>query len=180
MFRKRLTSVILAMSLVCAGTVSTYADTRDEIASAQAEKSEAESSLAETNSRIDVLQSEKSELQSFRDDWNTQLTDLSNELTDLNNQIEVKKTEVEMAKASVQRAKIEEQSQFEDMKNPIRYMYEKGSTDFIVSLLETRDITDFLTRAGRIQEMTAYDRERLEDYKAAKAAVETQQATLED
>ena len=180
MFRKRLTSILLASALVFAQTSPVMADTRDQIASARAEKSEAESDLAAASNLIDTMQSEQNELQSYLDDLNTQLTDLSASLEDLNSQITVKKTEIEITKASVERAKLEEQSQYEDMKTRIKYMYENGNADVFVSLLETKDITEFLTRAHNISEMTSYDRERLEDYKKAKEVVIKQETELEE
>ena len=180
MFKKRVTSIILAAALTVSMVIPAYADTQTDITNAEAAKQAAEASLSDANDKIDDMQSAKKDLQSYLDTLNAQLTELSDSLTDIASQMDQKQTEIEITKAAVERAKTEEQAQYDDMKARIKYMYENGKQDFVVSLLESRNITDFLNKAAQISELSSYDRNRLADFQNAKDIVIKQEAALEE
>ena len=120
-----------------------YADTQTDITNAEAAKQAAEASLSDANDKIDDMQSAKKDLQSYLDTLNAQLTELSDSLTDIANRWIRSRPKLRLPKAAVERAKTEEQAQYDDMKARIKYMYEKQEAGFVVSLLESRNITDF-------------------------------------
>lgn len=180
MFKKRLTYTILAAVLAVSMCLPAMADTKDEIAAAESAKSEAEAELARTNDKIDGLEAKTDGLEKYLGELNGQMGELSAQLTSLSDQISAKEVEIEMTKGAVERAKLEEQSQYEDMKGRIQYMYENGTTDFLVALLEAESLTEFLNKAAQIQAISEYDRNRLEDYKEVKNAVIEQEAVLEE
>jgi 3D (Asp-Asp-Asp) domain-containing protein len=93
--------------------------------------------------------------------------------------METKETEIEMSKAAVERARIEEQNQYEEMKKRIQYMYERSSSDYLVSLLNSSTVREFLNRADHFKEVNNYDRGRLADYQEARQIVMRQQEALE-
>ena len=179
MRRKKIVSIILAAALtVSQAVVPAFADTRADIAAAEASKNEAQSSLDEAQSNISSLQTEKTELETYLTELNTQLTQLSTDLTTINDSMIDKQVEIEITQVAVERARTDEQSQYNAMKTRIKYLYENGSTDFFTTLLEAKSFTELLNKASQIIEMTTYDRKKLNDYKEAKAVVEEQEATL--
>ena len=179
MRRNRIVSIVLAAALtVSQAAVPAFADTRAEIAAAEASKNEAQSSLDEAQSNISSLQTEKTELETYLNELNTQLTQLSTDLTTINDSMIDKQVEIEITQVAVERARTDEQSQYNAMKTRIKYLYENGSTDFFTTLLEAKSFTELLNKASQIIEMTTYDRKKLNDYKEAKAVVEEQEATL--
>lgn len=179
MRRKKIVSIILAAALtVSQAAVPAFADTRADIAAAEASKNEAQSSLDEAQSNISSLQTEKTELETYLNELNTQLTQLSTDLSTINDSMIDKQVEIEITQVAVERARTDEQSQYNAMKTRIKYLYENGSTDFFTTLLEAKSFTELLNKASQIIEMTTYDRKKLNDYKEAKAVVEEQEATL--
>ena len=96
----------------------------------------------------------------------------------LSTQLTEKTTEVEITKGAVERAKTDAQNQYKDMCMRIKYMYEHGKGDLLVSLLEADDLTEFLNKSNQITEMTTYDRNRLADYKESLEIVENKEEEL--
>ena len=179
MRRKKIVSIILAAALtVSQAVVPAFADTRADIAAAEASKNEAQNSLDEAQSNINNLQTEKTELETYLNELNAQLTQLSTDLTTINDCMIGKQVEIEITQVAVERARTDEQSQYNAMKTRIKYLYENGSTDFFTTLLEAKSFTELLNKASQIIEMTTYDRKKLKDYKEAKAVVEEQEAAL--
>ncbi len=179
MRRNKIVSIVLAAALtVSQAAVPAFADTQAEIAAAEASKNEAQSSLDETQSDINSLQTEKTELETYLNELNTQLTQLSADLTSINDSMIGKQVEIEITQVAVERARTDEQAQYNAMKTRIKYLYENGSADFFTTLLEAKSFSELLNKASQIIEMTKYDRKKLQDYKAAKAVVEEQEATL--
>ena len=178
MLKKRLMTFMLATAMTVSLAMPAMADTETELANARAKKSAAESDLSAANSKIDDLESKKSELQSYLTELNGKLGQLSDEMDTLSTQLTEKTIEVEITKGAVERAKTDAQKQYKDMCTRIKYMYEHGKGDLLVSLLEADDLTEFLNKSNQITEMTTYDRNRLADYKETLEIVENKEEEL--
>jgi peptidoglycan hydrolase CwlO-like protein len=178
MLKKRLMTFMLATAMTVSLAMPAMADTETELANARAKKSAAESDLSAAASKIDDLENKKSELQSYLTELNGKLGQLSDELDTLSTQLTEKTTEVEITKGAVERAKNDAQNQYKDMCMRIKYMYEHGKGDLLVSLLEADDLTEFLNKSNQITEMTTYDRNRLADYKESLEIVENKEEEL--
>ena len=118
MRRNKIVSIVLAAALtVSQAVVPAFADTRADIAAAEASKNEAQSSLDEAQSNISSLQTEKTELETYLNELNTQLTQLSTDLSTINDSMIDKQVEIEITQVAVERARTDEQSQYNAMKN---------------------------------------------------------------
>ncbi|MCR5295353.1 MAG: hypothetical protein K6E30_09330 [Lachnospiraceae bacterium] len=179
MFFKKLTCSLLAASVCAAMATSVFADTEADIANAQALKSAAEASLAEADSSIGDMKAEQSQLMKYLSELNAQILALDTSLTEISGKMDTKETEIEMSKAAVERAKLEEQKQYTKMKNRIQYMYENGSSDFLVDLLNSESVGELLDKADHFSEVTTYDRRKLDAYQDAKQVVIEQEKALE-
>ena len=75
-------------------------------------------------------------------------------------------------------AAIEDQeNQYAAMKKRIKFMYEKGDTAMLTTLLESGSIADLLNRVEYVNEVYSYDRNLLTEYQNTKdqvAALEKQ------
>lgn len=195
MFFKKLICTLLAAAVITGTVLPVYAEgegtaeiaeaeagiaaAEAEIAEAETEKSAAETDAQAAADRISVLKTEQTALQAYLDELNAELVALDQSLTQIQSEMETKETEIEMSKAAVERAKIEEQNQYDEMKKRIQYMYERSSSDYLVSLLNSSTVREFLNRADHFQEVNEYDRGRLADYQEARQIVMKQQETLE-
>ena len=79
-----------------------------------------------------------------------------------------------------------QEAQYAAMKQRIRFMYERGETYYLALLFEADSYPDMLNRAEYIEQISAYDRRKLDEYIAnteyvtlVKEALEEEEATLE-
>lgn len=178
MMKKRVIGVLLTVVMSLSVVLSVSASTQEQITNAKAEQEAAEAALAETQNEITDLESKKSELENYLTDLNKQLTDLDASLTDIQSEIEAKEVELERLQAALGRAKEQEAKQYEEMKLRIRYMYENSSTTLLESLFSSNSIAEFLNRAETISQISEYDREQLDTYKATKASIEEREQAI--
>ena len=176
--KKRVIGVLLTVVMSLSVVLSVSASTQEQITNAKAEQEAAEAALAETQNEITDLESKKSELENYLTDLNKQLTDLDASLTDIQSEIEAKEVELERLQAALGRAKEQEAKQYEEMKLRIRYMYENSSTTLLESLFSSNSIAEFLNRAETISQISEYDREQLDTYKATKASIEEREQAI--
>ena len=64
------------------------------------------------------------------------------------------------------------------MKLRIKYMYEQGDTSFVDMLLQSEDLMQMLNRAEYIQQISEYDRRKMDEYVAIKEAIADREARL--
>lgn len=180
MNKKRLLSILLTIAMTLSMTLPTYATTQDKITDAQAEKDAAQSDLTAAQNKISGLETKKSELETYLEQLNTQLTDLNNDLTSIQTQLDEKELELERMEASLERAREQETQQYNDMKLRIQYMYENGNATMLELLLEANSISEFLSRAETISQLSAYDRNKLDTYQATKEEIQDKEAALQE
>lgn len=94
--------------------------------------------------------------------------------------MQVKADEIEKAEGELIAAKVEEQTQYDSMKQRIKYMYENGSTDFIEILFEAKNMTDFLNRAEYATKISKYDREMLAKLQKLVKEIQAKEASLKE
>jgi len=178
MMKKRVIGVLLTLVMSLSVVLSVSASTQEQITNAKAEQEAAEAALAETKNEITDLESKKSELENYLTDLNEQLTELDASLTGIQDEIETKEIELERLQAALGRAKAQEAKQYEDMKLRIRYMYENANTNLLSTLLSSKSIVEFLNRAQTISQISEYDREQLDTYKATKESIEIREQEI--
>ena len=176
---KKLTAAILCIGMIFSFSVPVKAVTKEEIDEARQKAARTEQELENTNRKINDLESDKTELEEYLGELNIQLDDIGTQLKELGGRISEKELQLEITKSALERAKLDEEKQYEDMKARIRFMYEKGNKDLIVTLLSSESITKLLNRADQFEKITGYDRNKLEEYKETKEAVEAQETALE-
>ena len=64
------------------------------------------------------------------------------------------------------------------MKERIRFMYEEGDTGMMNMLFSSKSMADFVNNAYYVSTISEYDRKMLQEYEAAKRAVEDKQEEL--
>ena len=158
---KKLLAFALAGIIGFAGFYSVEASA---IKDAQKKKDEAQENLNEVNRQIEDIQNEQSVLQQQMADYDGQLMSLLTDMELLRTDMDNKELEVEQAKTSLQIAQMEEEQQYEAMKQRIQYMYENGDSSFLAAMVESEDISDFLNRVEYVSEVYDYDRELLTAY----------------
>ena len=161
----RILCLFLALLLM---TMPAYGATKKEV-----EKQKTEQKIAE-------LEALKGDTQAYIRELDMQLLQLADELDQLETDIAAKQAEVDETTAHLAEAEQTEREQYEAMKLRIQYMYEKGDSSYLDMLLSSGSMSELLNRAEYIQEISVYDRDMLEKYKAIVADIAATKAKLEE
>ena len=85
----------------------------------------------------------------------------------LEEELSIKQDELAQTKENLKQAKEDEKNQYEAMKLRIRFMYEKGDSAMLTSILESRSIADLLNRVEYVNQVYDYDRNLLTQYETS-------------
>lgn len=127
---------------------------------------------------IENLESKTSDLQNQLNDINQDLLKIADEIADTENAIAEANEEMLRIQDSLSISRQNEIRQYEDMRTRIRYMYENGTNNLLELLFAAESMTDFLNRADFIQNISSYDREKLESLQSIQKGIEIQEADL--
>lgn len=127
----------------------------------------------------DELESTTSGLKGELNDLNSQLSSLSEELDNTSSQIEDLSAKVEKSKLDLASAQLDEEAQYDSMKDRIKFMYEGGGASLVQILLTSESMGDFLNKAEYVATISQYDRKMLEELQQVRSNVEKKQNDLE-
>ena len=177
--RGLLLALTLAVTLVSVPTGIVYAtSTQEKLNQAQEDKKQTQSQLNETKENLEGLKEEKNNLEGKLADLNNKLTTVSNNLNDLEDQIASKQTEIEETEKELAEAKETEEHQYESMKARIRFMYERSDYALLETLLGSGSLAEALNKADYVEQVAAYDRQKLEEYEATRIRIQEEEAKL--
>ena len=155
-------------------------DSKEKISALEEEKEKVENTLNE-------LETLKSNTADYVEELDRELTSLSVRITELSGEMTDKQAEIDVTKAELEEAKADEAKQYSSMKLRIKYMYEKGETNFLDLIFEAESFSDMLNKAEYIQKVSDYDRNKLnefvetrEEIAATEVRLEGEYAELED
>ena len=172
-------ALTLAIVLVSVPTGIVYAtSTQEKLNQAQEDKKQTQSQLNETKENLEGLKEEKNNLEGKLADLNNKLTTVSNNLNDLEDQIASKETEIEETEEELAEAKETEEYQYESMKARIRFMYERSDYALLETLLGSGSLAEALNKADYVEQVAAYDRQKLEEYEATRIKIQEEEAKL--
>lgn len=160
---KKITSLLFIGALVSSLSMPVYA-----------------TSIDEAQQKANELEQQKKSAESEQASLASQLNSIIAEMQQAQEDMQKKQEEIEAAEAELVQAKVEENTQYENMKKRIRYMYENGSTEFIEILVNAKDMGDFLNKAEYVSQISAYDREMLTQFQATVKSVQEKEASLKD
>ena len=177
--RGLLLALAMTMALVSVPTGIVYAtSTQEKLNQAQEDKKQTQSQLNETKENLEGLKEEKNNLEGKLADLNDKLTTVSNNLNDLEGQIASKQTEIEETEEELAEAKETEEYQYESMKARIRFMYERSDYALLETLLGSGSLAEALNKADYVEQVAAYDRQKLEEYEATRIKIQEEEAKL--
>ena len=183
--RRRLGATLLAMlfMLLWLPSIEAKADIdalKSRIEEAERNHQQTKDNLKNTQDNIDALTDVKEGLQGKLNQLTSQLTEVSDNLADLEDKIDAKNAEIETTTEDLNEAIAEENAQYEAMKARIRFIYEKKDQTYLDILVSSAGFSDAMNKAGYIEELAEYDRQKLDEFKATRQKVEELKAKLED
>ena len=171
---KAVLALVLVVSLTIGSSQVVYAT------SAQNKKSEAEKNLNDVNKKIDNLENKKEEIEGELDTKNEELVNLMVDVGILEKEIDQNEKQLKQVKTDLKTAQKNEKKQYQAMKKRIKFMYERGDSAVISSLLESKSMADMLNRVEYFNEVYDYDRNLLDNYEKTRKQVEDLKAQVED
>ena len=171
---KAVLALVLVVSLTIGSSQVVYAT------SAQNKKSEAEKNLNDVNKKIDNLENKKEEIEGELDTKNEELVNLMLDVGILEKEIDQNEKQLKQVKKDLKTAQKNEKKQYQAMKKRIKFMYERGDSAVISSLLESKSMADMLNRVEYFNEVYDYDRNLLDNYEKTRKQVEDLKAQVED
>lgn len=180
---KRFLAVMLVVAAAMTQALSVNASTMSKAKDA---KKAAESDLNKANSQIETIEKQQQALQSEINAKDAELVNLLVNIGILEDELDSKNAQLEQVTADLAEAEQTEADQYASMKKRIQFMYERGDTAMIESLLGSENMADFLNRVEYVSEVYDYDRNLLTQYQTTvqqvadlKSTVETEKAELE-
>lgn len=147
-------------------TSDTIREKEDKIAAAETEKAQLEQELSNMETIKAKLEKEKKNLTNYVAELDKQLEALEARIEELNGLIAEKEVEIAEVEIELQEAIETEEAQYEAMKLRIQFMYEQGETNYLAMLMSAENFSDMLNKADYIEQLSAYDRQKLDEYVA--------------
>ena len=185
----------MALFVFMSSAVTSYAEvTEESIKQKENQISEAKKERDSLKKTKTDLEKVKKELETSKTNLNNYITQLDGQLTDiqgkidaLNNEIAEKEQQIETTTEELAEAEAIQKAQYEAMKKRIKFMYERGDTMYLELLTQSGTFSAMLNKAENIEMLSAYDRQKLNEYIATtelirltKEALEEEKATLDE
>ena len=129
---------------------------------------------------IESMESQSSNLKNELDNVNQELLDIGNDIADVEEKIEETTGEIEKTREQLSIAKHSEEQQYEELKLSIKYMYENDSVSMLEVLISAESMNEFLNRVDFIQNVSEYDRNKLEEFQTLRENIAAQEQHLVD
>lgn len=168
--------LLLALAIAFSHPTGVVAESLKE---AQQEKENLENALKEAQELIDSLKGSKADIKGKVTELDAKLTRISTDITNLESQLDAKNAQISGTREDLKQAEEDEQTQYENMKLRIRYMYENSRDSYMERILSSESFSDFLNAVEYIRQISGYDRMMLDKYQLAKDTVTDTKAILE-
>lgn len=183
----RLTVVALLLFFSCLRLVFASADTKEQMDAAEKKKQEKEEELASAQQDLERTEENLAALERVRFGYQGELNLLNEEmqlvadnLAVLETRMELKQMEIDETRAALEAAVNLRQNQYESMKARIRFLYEGGSNGYMDILLSADDFGEFLNFADYVEQLSAYDRAKLDEYVRTEGEIGEQSLRLQE
>lgn len=125
------------------------------------------------------LQSQSNELKEELNTINQDIQTLASDIAESEVAIEETDGEIEKTQELLLIAQSNEQKQYEDMKDRIKYLYENDTDNFLSLIFGAEDMDDLLNKVDFVQTVNSYDRKMLTELTTLKETIASQQEHLE-
>ena len=160
---------------------------QEEIAATNKKKKELQSGLTEVKKIKESLETARSDLQEYVTELDQNLTDVEAKIAELKELITEKETEILETTEDLADAEEKEETQYDAMKDRIKFLYEKGDTYYLELLFSSSGFSDFINKKDYIEKLSEYDTDLFNEYvknreliEVCKAELEAEEALLEE
>lgn len=167
--KKKCIGILIIVVILCAIYGITYAVNMDDL---QKEKEKITQELNETNKGLEDLQVEITEALEAINKIEAQIIEGETKLQETEDEISKLEKEIKQAKEKLKYIQKDYNAQKEALENRLVALYEMGQTTYLDVLLNSKNITDFISRYYLIGEIAEYDNDLLETIEREKNKIE--------
>ena len=175
--QKKLCCVIISIIMMTEMVASVSATT---ISGVKKQQQQTQNSLSSVQSQITNIESEKAQADAHLDELQNLLVDILTSIKICEEEIDIKKKEIDSARDELMVVQKQEETQYENMKKRVKFMYEQGDKAYMQILLEASGYTDMVNKADYVEKLYAYDKQLLADYVESREQVQELKDKLED
>ena len=175
--RKKICCVIISSIVMTEMVASVWATT---ISGVKKQQQQTQSSLNSVQNQITNIESEKAQADEQLDKLQSQLVDILTSIEICEEEIDIKKREIDSARDELMVVQKQEETQYDNMKKRVKFMYEQGDKAYMQLLLESSGYADMMNKADYVEKLYAYDKQLLADYVASREQVQALKERLED
>lgn len=151
-----------------------------QIQEAKKQRDAMQKNLTDIKKVKDQLEASKRDLKNYVTQLDASLTEIQNKIDELKQMISDKETEITRTQAELEEAIAAQEAQYQAMKDRIRFMYERGDAMYMEVLSGATTFAEMLNKANYVEELSAYDRGKLDEYVAHARLVELTKEALEE
>ncbi|MBO5292187.1 MAG: cell wall hydrolase [Lachnospiraceae bacterium] len=152
--------------------------TQEQLDKAKQEKAQSEAQVNAAQGHKNDMEQQKQNLEGQLGRLNEDLGDVSDRLEQLETDIGLKETEIEETGRQLEEAKQTEETQYENMKKRLRFIYERGDQAYLEMFFSSESFADFLNKNEYVMKMSEYDRNLLEEYTQTKQSIAQKEQDL--
>lgn len=179
-YRRSCGIVLLGIILVSLSGNALATSTGQKIQDAQSDKARAERGLEQASENMDRLQSERGSLQTYLDELNKELDEAYVKLAEIDEIRSTKEEAISQAKIDIDEAEKLQVERHEEMRQRIRFLYEKGNESYLTLFFSAKSFSDLLNKADYIELINKYDRDMLAEYQKTEKEIKKKKKQLED
>lgn len=161
-------------------TSDSIKEKQEQIEAAEDEKEKLQKNLTDIKKIKKELEKSKKNLAAYIVELDANLSAILQSIEELQATIEEKEAAIATTTEELNQALLTEANQYEAMKVRIQFMYERGDNFVLEALVGADSFGDFLNRANYFEELAAYDRKMLEEYRVNRQMIELCKQQLEE
>lgn len=178
--------MIMVMSVGLVAAASEIQGNKDKLDDVQTNIDRIEAERRETEKKLAELKEKREDVEAYIAAVEAEIRSVIDEVAVMTEEKFAVMQKIEAVTEELRLAETEADDQYKKMKLRIRYMYERGETEYLELLFSAESFADFLSKTEYISQISEYDRTMLKRYQEtifqiedAKEVLLTQKAELE-
>ena len=147
---------------------------------ADAKKKQEQQNYQNASGKVSSIQSDVDAISDEIDEIDESLVETIASVEIIRDEVSQKEDQIKTTTEELQKAQETEQEQYAAMKLRVKFMYEKGDSTYLQLLMESQNFGEMVNKVEYVEKLYDYDRKLLEEYIAARQAVEDLKNQLED
>lgn len=143
---------------------TTSKDIQKQIEEVNRQRESAEEEKKRLESEIAAMEKKKNNVLEYIETLDGKLTELADKIEENEKEIAKVQVQIEDLRKEIEAAEAAKKTQYETMKQRIKYMYENGNEGYLELLLEAGSLSELFNRVEYVNKVTSYDNNLLINY----------------